>query len=273
LIPEPASAGQAPSPLLLPQNTHKQLVVIDFEYASANTPGLEFANHFTEWCYNYHDAAKPWACNTSVYPSLEQQRAFIRSYVNHRVQFNPRASATPKMVASDGFAKGSISEFLLDSRTPGGSATNMVEYNYAEDEARREQDTDRQVEALLTEVKIWRVANSAQWVAWGIVQAKVPALDGNSTDGAKTNGAPNNVDVDPVADLDKRPEGIMAEALLQGDTVKEAEQLEEAEDQFDYLGYAQERARFFWGDVVSFGFVKKEELPAELAENLKIVEY
>ena len=34
------------SPLLLPTNEHKQLVVIDFEYASANTRGLEFANHF-----------------------------------------------------------------------------------------------------------------------------------------------------------------------------------------------------------------------------------
>jgi len=34
------------SPLLLPANQHKQLVVIDFEYANANLPGLEFANHF-----------------------------------------------------------------------------------------------------------------------------------------------------------------------------------------------------------------------------------
>jgi hypothetical protein len=34
------------SPLLLPANKHKQLVVIDFEYANANLPGLEFANHF-----------------------------------------------------------------------------------------------------------------------------------------------------------------------------------------------------------------------------------
>lgn len=34
------------SPLLRPENVHKQLVVIDFEYASANTPGIEFANHF-----------------------------------------------------------------------------------------------------------------------------------------------------------------------------------------------------------------------------------
>ena len=34
------------SPLLLPANEHKQLIVIDFEYANANLPGLEFANHF-----------------------------------------------------------------------------------------------------------------------------------------------------------------------------------------------------------------------------------
>ena len=34
------------SPLLLPANVHKQLVVIDFEYANANVPGHEFANHF-----------------------------------------------------------------------------------------------------------------------------------------------------------------------------------------------------------------------------------
>lgn len=37
------------SPLMLPANEHKQLVVIDFEYANANLPGLEFANHFVSW--------------------------------------------------------------------------------------------------------------------------------------------------------------------------------------------------------------------------------
>jgi choline kinase len=37
---------QGDSPLLRPANKHKQLVVIDFEYANANLPGLEFANHF-----------------------------------------------------------------------------------------------------------------------------------------------------------------------------------------------------------------------------------
>lgn len=266
LIPEPPSEGQAPSPLLLPQNTHKQLVVIDFEYASANTPGMEFANHFTEWCYNYHDPAKSWACNTSRYPTLEEQRAFIRSYVNHRVQFNPRVSATPKMVAADGFAKGSISEFLLDSRTPGGSAMSMVENSYAEDEARREQETERQVDALLKEANIWRVANSAQWVAWGIVQAKVPELDVKTPDADEANKSPTSGLADSATD------GLVDEVHRNGDTAKEAEHLDDEEDHFDYLAYAQDRARFFWGDIVNMGLVKKEDLPEELANSLKIVD-
>lgn len=40
------------SPLLLPTNEHKRLVVIDFEYASANLPALEFANHFVRCSYD-----------------------------------------------------------------------------------------------------------------------------------------------------------------------------------------------------------------------------
>ena len=40
------------SPLLRPENVHKQLVVIDFEYASANTPGIEFANHFVSQVFD-----------------------------------------------------------------------------------------------------------------------------------------------------------------------------------------------------------------------------
>jgi choline kinase len=280
IIPE-TKPGSQPSPLLLPENTHRQLVVIDFEYASANTPGLEFANHFTEWCYNYHDAAKPWACNTDRYPTLEEQRRFIRSYVNHRPQFNPRASATPKLSAMDGLGKGnSISDFLLDSRNPGG-----VGNDYAEEEKQREAEAERQVEELLKEAKIWRIANSAQWVAWGIVQAKVPELDEKKTvvPGAEkteepaaiedeVNGVTSSVSQVHLTE-NKRPEGLKAEALLQGDSTKETEHLEDVEDEFDYLGYAQDRAMFFWGDVVSLGIVKKEDLPGSLVERMKFVEY
>lgn len=44
-------------------------------------------------------------------------------------------------------------------------------------------------------------------------------------------------------------------------------------DEFDYLAYARERAMFFWGDVLQMGLVEKEELPEELRERAKIVEY
>ena len=203
--------------------------MIDFEYASANTPGLEFANHFTEWCYNYHEADKPWACKTDRYPTMEEQRRFIRSYVNHRPQFNPRASATPKLAAMDGLGKGnSISDFLLDSRNPGGIGS----IDYAEEEILREAETDRKVEELLKEVKIWRVANSAQWVAWGIVQAKVPELDKKTIDeGAQKTGASTIIEkgINGVTAAlhhvhlkeNKRPEGLKAEALLQGESAQE----------------------------------------------------
>lgn len=42
------------SPLLTAANQHKQLQVIDFEYANANMVGLEFANHFVRTSHNIH---------------------------------------------------------------------------------------------------------------------------------------------------------------------------------------------------------------------------
>jgi choline kinase len=291
--------------LLLPANQHKQLIVIDFEYASANTPGLEFANHFTEWCYNYHDPERAWACETKRYPTLEQQRDFVRSYVNHRPQFNPRASATPKLQPMDGTTsamRGGVNEFLLDSRAPGGSGTSIKGNDdnsyprppssigsasssnfktddtmyYAEEERKREAETERQVNALLEETRIWRLANSAQWVAWGIVQATVPELDDKDDVPSSPETVTDTTDLvaspAPLADsneknsliTEKRPQGLHAEALKDGEPEKKIEHdadVEEEEDEFDYLAYAQHRALFFWGDVVALGLMTREELP------------
>ena len=182
----------------------------------------------------------------------------------------------------DSLGKGnSISDFLLDSRNPGGVGGS----DYAEEERQREAGAEQQVDELLKETKIWRVANSAQWVAWGIVQAKVPQLDEKKPDdnGAEQIEKPSMIEkgINGVTAAlqhvhlkeDKRPEGLKAEALLQGDSAKEAEQLDDEEDEFDYLAYAQDRAMFFWGDVVSLGIIKKEELPESLVQRMKFVEY
>ncbi|KAI9644395.1 hypothetical protein NHQ30_007752 [Ciborinia camelliae] len=268
LVPEAPKAGSAPSPLLLPMNHHKQLVVIDFEYASANTPGLEFANHFTEWCYNYHaPAPMTWTCETRNYPTVEEQKRFVRAYLNHRPQFNPQASSTPKMEGRDA-PPGSIREFMLDSRTPFGEKDMLTSSTslYAEEEARREQETEKRVEEMLKEVRIWRLANSAQWVAWGIVQAQVPELD----DAPPFVSTPDEIDGDGPQDgiLEKMDE---RERELSKDREEQVQE-EEDEDEFDYLGYAQSRALFFWGDVVGLGIMRKEELPEGLAERIKVLQ-
>ena len=264
------------SPLLLPENSHKQLQVIDFEYASANVRGLEFANHFTEWCYDYHDTSIPYVLHQKRYPTVEEQRRFLKAYVQHKPPVQAQPSAIPKQASTAG-PSSSISCFVLDSRGPPNQ--------YAEDERKRDQELEKEVERLRQETRIWRIANSAQWVAWGIVQAKVPGM--NEALEAQKNGAPSpssadnahqedchpQLDSDPLSPemqglaLDahsKRPEGSEA--------AEEAQEGEE-EEHFDYLGYAQERALFFWGDVLQLGIVKRDDMPADLLEKVKIVDY
>lgn len=272
------------SPLLLPANTHKQLVVIDFEYACANLVGQEFANHFTEWCYNYHDTRKPYAFHQNRYPTPEEQDRFIRAYVRHRPQFNvstprmtPKATATdlpPREATTPVPGKSlsrrptsSISDFMLDARNP--SAASNTPHN--EETADRKQE-DLEVARLVHETRIWRLANSAQWVAWGIVQAKVsgmPEFDGNQ-----------DLEREPAGDEEAREElGEDGEedhdlAELQRKATSDGgPKEEEAEEEFDYLGYAQHRALFFWADAIQVGLVKAEDLPENLREKVKKVPY
>lgn len=258
------------SPLLHPANEHRQLIVIDFEYASANTPGLEFANHFTEWCYNYHHPESSYACNTKAYPTPEEQHRFVRSYVMHRPQFNPAASATPKIPAKEA----SVSNFMLDARTP----ENKIDY-FAEEKA-REEAMEKQIQTLLDETKVWRLANSAQWVAWGIVQAKVPELDEMPTltttaamlDKIQERIHPQSDPLDPeVKALQEDAKADRPEGRLEEEARQQGSEEEEDQEEFDYLAYAQDRAIFFWGDCLQFGLVQEEELPASLRRRLKIV--
>jgi choline kinase len=239
-----------------PKNEHKQLIVIDFEYAGANVRGLEFANHFTEWTYNYHDAAKPYACNPNMYPKPEEQYRFIRAYVEHRPQFQHHGSTpnltplhtptgTPGLGATTP-SSSSIVDFMLDARIPPGQ--------WRDDERRREEQLDKEIKELMEETRLWRIANSAQWVAWGLMQAKVPGLD------------------DCETPTDKNLEAEI-EASLGGVAGAAPQEEDEDADEFDYLGYAQERALFFWGDCVMMGFVKLEDFPEALRGRIKMLEY
>ncbi|KDN60787.1 putative choline/ethanolamine kinase [Colletotrichum sublineola] len=252
------------SPLLQPANEHKQLVVIDFEYAAANVPGLEFANHFTEWAYDYHHETLPFRCNTARYPNIQEQRRFLKAYVEHRPQFTHGGASTPRLAAADVPAgsttpallptssSSSIVEFMLDARVP--------QNHWKEEERRAEEATEAEVKDLYEETRLWRGINSAQWVAWGIVQAKVPGFESQEEIEQQEKQAQNE-----AAAAAGNPE---AKAEVQA-----AADAEDEGDEYDYLSYAQDRAFFFLGDCVIMGLVRKEELPEDVQSRLKIVDF
>ncbi|TDZ38671.1 Choline kinase [Colletotrichum sidae] len=250
------------SPLLQPANEHKQLVVIDFEYAAANVPGLEFANHFTEWAYDYHYEPAPYLCNTAKYPTVKEQRRFLKAYVEHRPQFPHGGASTPRLTPADGSStpallptssSSSIIEFMLDARVPAG--------HWKEEERRVDEAIDAEIMELYEETRLWRGINSAMWIAWGIVQAKVPGFETTEEKEAQEKQAQNE------AAAAAGDEAAKAE-------VKAAAEAEEEEgDEYDYLSYAQERAFFFLGDCVLMGIVKKEDFPEDVQARLKIVDH
>lgn len=266
------------SPLLLPANSHKQLVVIDFEYANANVPGAEFANHFTEWCYNYHDPKKPYAFHPKRYPTPEEQDRFIRAYVRHRPQFNVSTpnlgptqmpSSTNVSYSSEVASRrptSSISNFMLDARTPSATAVLQSKFEGGEKEAE-----DREVKRFMDETRLWRLANTAKWVAWGLVQAKVPGMPTFDSSPADNPTIEDEAHQELGEDAEEYRE--LAEKQQQAAEQSEDAEPVEADEEFDYLGYAQHRAMFFWADAIQLGLVKAEELPEELLSKVKDVPY
>lgn len=195
----------------------------------------------------------------------------------------PTSASTTALAATA--APSTISAFMLDSRAPPGQS-------YQEQEAQAERNTEEEVRRLMAETKLWRIANSAMWVAWGIVQAHVPGLPNfDAIDGAVDDTTENST----AAALDGATVEIRAEAEVERNqdptvSTKETQLEDEAkpefqldqdtdlykaqeDEEFDYLAYAQDRAMFVWGDLVGMGLVKKEELPETLRNRMKIVEY
>ncbi|KAJ3843174.1 choline kinase, cytoplasm [Lentinula raphanica] len=61
---------------------HRQLIVVDFEYASPNPASFDIANHFLEWTYNYHTST-PHLPDENRYPTPQERENFYLSYLEH----------------------------------------------------------------------------------------------------------------------------------------------------------------------------------------------
>ena len=231
------------SPLLLPMNTHRQLVVIDFEYASANLPGFEIANHFCEWMANYHAPVAPHQMHQSRFPTIQEQRNFLKAYIGHSIphtyhrfpihRTNSSSTTNTPGTPMCTLAQSSLDartpsstpgQFMLDARTPAGSSAS----SYKEEEQSRQDALAKETERLMDEARAWRPASNAMWAAWGVVQAKIPTGKGKEGEGhTDERGASTG---------------------------------EDGDGEFDYLGYAQERALLFWGDIISLGVMNEGEV-------------
>lgn len=130
---------------------------------------------------------------------------------------------------------------MLDARVPAGG--------WKEEETKEQEQASERIKELMKETRLWRAMNSAQWVAWGIVQAKVDGM----SEACGEEQPPSS------------PSSVAEE------TTKVEKESDDAG--FDYLAYAHERALFFWGDCVQMGLVKLEELPENLRGKIKFVEY
>ncbi|KAJ2928743.1 hypothetical protein H1R20_g8217, partial [Candolleomyces eurysporus] len=111
---------------------HRQIIVVDFEYASPNPAAYDIGNHFLEWCTNYHNNIAPHLYNQSRYPTFTQRRNFYTSYLKH---LNHLGKST-------------------------------------EDPVFDPSDLDQIVDALDYQVRVWSPASHALVAIWAIVQAR-----------------------------------------------------------------------------------------------------
>jgi len=79
---------------------HRQIIVVDFEYASQNPAAFDVANHFHEWTANYHGAA-PHILDFSRYPTAEERNNFYAAYVSHSNPSLSEDERTKMMAALD----------------------------------------------------------------------------------------------------------------------------------------------------------------------------
>ncbi|KAF7339949.1 putative choline kinase [Mycena venus] len=61
---------------------HRQLIVVDFEYASPNPASFDIANHFHEWTANYHSDT-PHILDHTRYPTKDERSNFYLAYLEH----------------------------------------------------------------------------------------------------------------------------------------------------------------------------------------------
>ena len=188
----------------------------------------------------------------------------------------------------------SASNFSQDSRTSSVHSSHILDTRRPL-ECDQTEDfpdimTDKEVKKLMHETRLWRAANSAFWIAWGIMQAKLPKALAMEVERSVSNEPHHELEslstspaLDGCSGLQHEQEqpSPLVENPVNGTGKSESEVgredihegSEDEGEEFDYLAYAHERALFFWGDMLQAGLASEKELPEELRAKVKLVDY
>lgn len=261
------------SPLLSPVFEHRQIIVIDFEYSGVNVRGFDISNHFCEWMSDYHDEAQPWKIHLDKFPTLEQRRNMIQGYVEHGYStrsMSSTANSSPVLTATSLNSRSSLSNLNISSLslnstiTPTNDKTGLgssgsLNFDYFDDSA-----IDAEVMYLEKEAMAWRPICSAHWAIWGLVQATV---DAKAEEKLRQERDQSEGYIFEEKNAGTAGSGATADEKVEGDA--ELEEAEEEEDLFDYVAYSKEKFKLFWGDMIKYGIVTKDEYkgPYSVIEN------
>ncbi|KAJ2233663.1 hypothetical protein IWW45_004010 [Coemansia sp. RSA 485] len=130
-----------------------ELVVVDFEYAGYNYRGFDIANHFCEWMADYHHDAHPHLLDENQYPTVDQRRGFLRTYVKAKAFMDANMKADVGVVESD--------ELRIQLREIKLSDEDMAS----------------EIEKLDREVAYFVPASHFHWGIWGLLQACSSEID------------------------------------------------------------------------------------------------
>lgn len=163
----------------LSEHPHDQIRVIDFEYVSANPRGFDIANHFHEWCADYHHPTHSYSLTRhGSYPTYSERKRFYQAYLG--INYDQNQTDSKMKEETDGnttiqrFKDCEISDFNLDEPTldpaTAKNTTSTPGPKGALGKVHKEED--ERVLSLEQDVNLWSPASHAMWALWGLVQAR-----------------------------------------------------------------------------------------------------
>ncbi|OAV91667.1 hypothetical protein PTTG_06511 [Puccinia triticina 1-1 BBBD Race 1] len=166
---------------LLREQPQDQIMVIDFEYASANPRGFDIANHFHEWCADYHHPTHSYSLTRhGNYPTYPERKRFYRAYLGIDCEYSKTNSTVKEEDPSESSPKSyikrfkdcEISELNLDEPSDLATPTKASFVSKGGHGGIVEKEEDGEVTSLEQDVSLWSPASHAMWALWGLVQAR-----------------------------------------------------------------------------------------------------